>query len=155
MSVAAASTVPTNSSTVSGFRPSVIIALLLRVWARRFQGVGLLADERTRARATPVPGAPIDFHFVPAGQEAVHDDAAVFRIQLRYRVEQGRDGIATERQRVLRIERAFGRGTMDVRLDDERLSIEQMQAGQDREALRSEERRVGKECGGGWGRGGS
>src|SRR6266404_3970849 len=136
MSVAPASTAPTNSSTVNGFKPSVIIALLLRVGrTRRSQAVGLVADERTRAGAAPVPGAPIDFLFVPAGHEAVHDDAAIFRTQPRHGVEQGRDGIATERQRVLRIKRTLGRGAIEIRLHDERVRIEQMQAGQNREAM--------------------
>src|SRR2546427_4837468 len=136
MSVAAASTAPTNSSTVNGFKPSVIIVLLLGLGRTRcFQGVGLSADERTGARATPVPGAPIDVRFVPAGQEAVHDDTAVVRTQPRQRVEQSRDRISTEDQRVLRIEWALGRGTIEIRLDDESIRIEQMQTGQDREAL--------------------
>src|SRR5258706_3642750 len=136
MSVAAASTAPTKSSTVMGFRPSVIIALLLRCdWTRRFQGVGAITDQRPRARATPVPGTPIDVGLVPAGPEAMHDDAAVFRIQLRYRLEQGRNRIASQRQRVLRIERTLGRGTIEIRLDDEGVRVEQMQAGEDREAL--------------------
>src|SRR5437667_12747655 len=127
MSVAAASTAPTKSSTVKGFKPSVIIALLLRCdGTRRFQGVGAIADQRPLARATPVPGAPIDVRLVPAGQEAMHDDTAVFRIQLRYRVEQGRDRIATQRQRVLRIEWTLGRGAIEIRLDDEGVRVEQM-----------------------------
>src|SRR5258706_12814857 len=105
MSVAAARTAPTKSTTVMGFKPSVIIGLLLRCdWTRRLQGVGSIADQRPRARATPVPGAPIDVGLVPAGQEAMHDDATVFRIQLRDGVEHGRDRIATHRHAVLRLD---------------------------------------------------
>src|SRR6266550_2714728 len=114
MSVAPASAAPTKSSTVNGFKPSVIIGLLLGFGrTRRFQPGGLIADERTGAGAAPVPGAPIDFLFVPTGQEAVHDDTAVFRAQPRHGVEQGRDGIATERQRVLRIKRTLGRRAIE------------------------------------------
>src|SRR5207253_6491426 len=108
MSVAPASAAPTKSSTVSGFKPSVIIGLLLGFGRTRcLQRVGLIADERTGAGAAPVPGAPIDFLFVPTGQEAVDDHTAVFRAQPRHGVEQGRNGIATERQRVLRIKRTL------------------------------------------------
>src|SRR5205809_2648422 len=97
MSVAAASTAPRKSSTVKGFKPSVITGWLFGLGrTRRSQGVGLIADERTRAGAAPVPGAPIGFRFVPTGQEAVHHDTPVFRAQPGHGVDQARDGIATE-----------------------------------------------------------
>jgi len=44
----------------------------------------------------------------------VHDDTAVVRTQPRQRVEQSRDRISTEDQRVLRIEWALGRGTIEI-----------------------------------------
>src|SRR5437773_6242277 len=120
MSVAAASTAPRKSSTVKGFKPSVITGWLFGLGrTRRSQGVGLIADERTRSGAAPIPGAPIDFRFVPMGEEAMHDDTAVFRAQSRHRVEQDRDGIATKRQRVLRIKRPLGSRAIEFRLNDE------------------------------------
>src|SRR6266581_4700369 len=82
MSVAPPSTAPIKRSTVNGFKPSVIIVLLPGFGrTRRFQGVGLMADECPGARATPVPGAPIGLLLVPAGHQTVHDDATVLRTE--------------------------------------------------------------------------
>src|SRR5207249_10423918 len=84
MSADPASTAPTKSSTVSGFKPSVVIALLLDLrWTRRPQRCGLTADERARAGATPVPGPPVDVFRVPALEQAVHHEATILLVQLR------------------------------------------------------------------------
>src|SRR5437016_7215269 len=110
MSVAPTSTAPTKSRTVNGFNPSVIIALLLRWgWTRHPQGVGLAADKATCACATPVPGAPIDFRFVPALQQAVHHDAAGVGAELRQGGEKRGHGVSPQCHGVLRVERPLSR----------------------------------------------
>src|SRR2546423_15463923 len=105
MSAAPASTAPAKTSTVSGFKPSVIIVLLPGFGGtRRFQGAGLIPDERPRARATPVPRAPIDVRFIPALQQAVHHDAAVVGAEARQCGEERRRGVSAQCHRILGVE---------------------------------------------------
>src|SRR6266850_1129602 len=132
----AVSAAPNSSSAAIGFIPSVVIVLLRRCAGTccRPQRVGLIVHERPGARAAPVPGPPIRTCVVPASQHDARDEAAVFRRELWQRGEQRRHRVRAQGQRILGVERLLS-VTRQVRLQDERVGVEEMQTGKHRERL--------------------
>src|SRR2546425_7484162 len=135
MSAAPPSTAPTNSSTVRGFKPSVIMRDLLdRGGTRAPKRGALFADEATGPAATPVPGAPVAVRVVaPALEQRGGRAAAVFDRKLRQRVEQRRHGVRAQRRRVRHVEPPFHRGPRQIRAYDESIRIQHVQAGEYRQ----------------------
>src|SRR5438876_10355212 len=122
MSAAPPSTAPTNSNTVRGFKPSVIMRDLLDRGGTRGPKLGALrADEATGPAATPVPGTPVALGVgAPALQQRGGRAAAVFGRKLRQSGDERRHGVRAQRRRVDHVEPPFHRGPRQVRAYDKR-----------------------------------